>query len=86
MPLIKPEDTTPLLDFKCKLRADELEDLRLYGIAIESSEAYVVSQALRQLFADKVFQTWKAENKEKLMTGSEQSKAKRGPKVRKGEL
>ncbi len=59
MPLIKPEDKTPLIDLKCKIRADELEELKLYASAVNSSEDYVVGQAVRLLFADKDWKAWK---------------------------
>ncbi|MFL6354108.1 MAG: hypothetical protein ACJ74Z_19960 [Bryobacteraceae bacterium] len=85
MPFIKPEDSTPLVDFKCKLRADELEELRAYAAAISSSESYVISQAIKRLTTDKAFREWKSANQDKLSLGSDANpKAKRGPKAKAG--
>jgi hypothetical protein len=64
MPLLHTEDKTPLEELKCKLRADELAEVKLYAVAIESSIDYVVSQALKRLTADKDFVAWKTAHPE----------------------
>ena len=64
MPLLQTEDKTPLEELKCKLRADELAEAKLYALAIKSSIDYVVSQALKKLTADKDFVAWKTAHPE----------------------
>ena len=68
MPLIDPEDKTPQAKFECRLRTDEILDIQLYAKAIDSSPDYVVAQALRKLFGDKEFQSWKEANKAEAAT------------------
>jgi hypothetical protein len=64
MPLLQTEDKTPLEELKCKLRADELAEVKIYARACESSVDYVVSQALKKLTTDKDFVAWKTAHPE----------------------
>ena len=78
MPLIDPEDKTPQAKFECRLRTDEILDIQLYAKAIHSSPDYVVSQALRKLFGDKEFQSWKDANKTEMEALAVASEPKSG--------
>jgi len=61
-PIIEPEDKTPDEPVHIRLRPEIARDLRAYQQYVNSSVHYVVSAALRRLFAaDKEFKMFKDE-------------------------
>jgi hypothetical protein len=84
LPLLPSQNRIALQEFKCKLPADLIAEVNAYAIAIDSEVNYVVLKAIEKLTADRDFQTWKEQNKEKLQSQNlaAPQKPKRGPKAK----
>jgi hypothetical protein len=63
MPLLDPQDKTPMIKEDFKIPVPVMEDLKLYAQMTDSGHDHVVVQALQYVFGkDAEFKEWKRKN------------------------